>query len=76
MNIFDRSVEAGIPVPEQFYKNYVSVSLAELAMTSRMSVEEARADIEKNNAEGRTYLSVFHAFGTGEEWVSGYVFEK
>lgn len=74
VNIFDRPIGVGIPVPDAFYTNYVSVPLEQLAMTSRMTVEETRADIEKHNAEGRTLIALFRTFGTGEEWVSGYFF--
>lgn len=75
MNIFDRVIRAGIPVPEAFYENYVCVALSEVARKAGMSKAEARADLERQNAAGTTYLTVFHRLSDGEEIVSGYIFQ-
>lgn len=76
MNIFDKLVSAGIPVPEEFYDNYVCVELCELARKHSMSIAKARLEIDRLNLEGETYLTIFNRVSDGVEMVSGYIFKK
>ena len=75
MNLRPSVETVGIPVPEEFYENYVCIPISELAHTSGLSVDTVRSQIPEYNADGRAYLTVFHRLSDGEEMVSGYIFE-
>ena len=74
MNVFDKRVSTGIPVPCELDENYVSILLSELAETSQMSVSEARSEIDRLNLSDFAYLTIFNRISDGLEMVTGYIF--
>jgi len=76
VNIFGTVILPGIPVPEEFYDNYISIELQELAIAHGMSVSKARSEIARLNAVGETYVTIFNRLSDGVEMVSGYILES
>ena len=65
----------GIPVPgDNLSDNHICLSLEELASHSGTSEEETLEEVDRDNAAGRTYLSVFSRKNDGVVMVAGYVF--
>lgn len=73
--LLEVGITAGIPVPCELYENYISVSLAALAMQSGLSVEAMRSKFQEMNSNGSGYLSIFNRLNDGVEWGSGYIFQ-
>lgn len=74
MNLYNRPIVAGIPVPCELYDNYVSQPVTKVAKDSNASVAQVRRLTAEMNADGRAVLAIYKGVD-GEERVSGYIFE-